>query len=185
MTIPQVAEFFLFLHQELGLSVPAVKGYWAALNQVFSLTGMDLAASSVVSQMFHSFKTLCLPREIRPPDWNLSLILRCLSRSPFEPLKLASDKHLTWKTYFLLALASAKRFSELHGLSFRVHHLHGWKSCTFSFLPDFVAETQNPLVCDSSFEEFSVPSLDDFVGNDRDGLLLCPIWALRKYLYQT
>ena len=45
-SISQVAEFFLYLHQELGLSVPVVEGYRAALNHVFSLARMDLAASS-------------------------------------------------------------------------------------------------------------------------------------------
>ena len=75
-TIPQVTEVFLFLRQELGLSVPAVKGCWAALNHVFSLTGMDLAASSVVSWMFCNFERWCPPRETRHPDWNLSLVLR-------------------------------------------------------------------------------------------------------------
>ena len=98
---------------------------------------------------------------------------------------MASNNHLTWKTSFLLNLVSVKRFSELHGLSFRVHHSHGWESCTFSFLPHLLAKTQNPSVPDSRFEEFSVLSLDDFVGGDRDKLLLCPIWALWKYLSQT
>ena len=168
--IPVIAEFFLFLRQDLELSVPAVKSYRAALNHVFSLTGMDLAASSVLSRMFRHFERSCPPCEIRPLDWNLSLVLRCLSRSPFEPLMLASDKNLTWKTCFLLNLASAKRVSELHSLSFMVRHSRGWKSCTFSFLPDFVVKTQNPSVHDSRFEEFSVPSLDDFIGDDRDKL---------------
>ena len=151
-SVPQIADFFLYLRQELSLSVPAVKGYRAALNLVFSLTGMDLAASTVVFKMFHSFKRSCPLREIRPLDWNLSLVLQYLSRSPFEPLKLASDKPLTWKTSFLPALASARRVSELYGLSFRVHHSRGWSSCTFS-LPNFVAKTQNPSVPDSRFKE--------------------------------
>ena len=172
-TIPVIAEFFLYLRQELGLSVTSVKGYRVALNNIFSFTGMDLAASSVVSRMFRHFERSCPPRKIRPPDWNLLHVFHCLSRPSFEPLKLASDKNLTWKTSFLLALASAKKVSELHGLSFRVRHLRGWRSCTFSFLPD------------SRFEEFSVPSLDDFIGDDRDKLLLCPIQALRKYLLRT
>ena len=41
------------------MSVPVVKGYQAALNHVFSLTGMDLAASTVVSRMFRSFQRSC------------------------------------------------------------------------------------------------------------------------------
>ena len=48
-----------------------------------------------------------------------------------------------------------------------------------------MAKTQNPSAPDSRFEEFLVPSLDDFVGDDRDELLLCPIRALRKYLSWT
>ena len=50
---------------------------------------------------------------VRPLDWNLSFVLWHLSRPPFEPLKLASDKHLTWKTFCSLALVSAKGVSEL------------------------------------------------------------------------
>ena len=69
--------------------------------------------------------------------------------------------------------------------SFRVRHSGGWKSCTFSFVSDFVTKTQNLLVHDPRFEEFTIPSLDGFVGGDRDELELCPIGALRKYLFWT
>ena len=51
-SVPQITKFFLYLHQELGLSVPAGKGYRAALNHVFSLIGVDLAASTMVPRMF-------------------------------------------------------------------------------------------------------------------------------------
>ena len=121
--------------------------------------------------MFRSFKRY----DLRTRTY---LILRCLFRPPFEPIK-------TWKTSFLLAIASTKRVSELHSLSFCVRHLRGWRSCTFSFLLDFVAKTWNPFVPDSNFKEFSVPSLDDFIVGDRDELLPCPIRALCKYLTRT
>ena len=52
----------------------------------------------------------------------------------------------------------------------------------FLFLLDFVDKTQNPLVPDDHFVEFSIPLLDDFVDGDRDELLQCPIGALRIYL---
>ena len=48
------------------------------------------------------------------PSWNLSLVLHQLTKAPFEPLKEASLKHLTFKTVFLLALDSGKRRSEIH-----------------------------------------------------------------------
>ena len=72
----------------------------------------------------------------------------------------------------------------MYDLSFCIRYLQGWKFYTFSYLLDFVTKTQNPSVYDPRSWEFTVPSLDDFVGGDRDKLLLCPITALRKYLAQ-
>ena len=164
---PQIAEFFLYLHQELCLSVPAVNGYRTALNHVFSLTGMDLAASNVVFWMFivsrgcvclrrYKFRTgtyllfysVCLGLLLSPWSWPLTNILP--GSHPFYLL-------LCWPRGLVSCVA------------FHVHH-----SCTFSFLTDFLAKTQNPSVPDSRFEEFLVPSQDDFVGGNRDELLTLP-----------
>lgn len=67
-------------------------------------------------------------------------------------------------------------------LSHWVHHFLGWCLCTFSFLPNFVAMTQNLSVSDDRFEEFSMPSLLDFVNGDQEELLLCPVIAVKRYL---
>ena len=101
----------------MKLSVPAVKGYRAAHNHVFSLA--DVLWWPVVSLAGYpaAFEKSCPPRGIRPPEWNLSLVLRNLTCPPYEPLKLSSDKHLTWKTCLLLALILAKKVSELYDLS--------------------------------------------------------------------
>ena len=48
------------------------------------------------------------------PSWNLSLVLHQLNKAPFEPIKEASLKHLTFKTVFFLALGWGKRRSEIH-----------------------------------------------------------------------
>ena len=159
--------------------VPGDKAYRATLNQVFSLAGIDLAANQIISHMFCSFERSCPPQEIKPPDCNLSLVLRSLTHPPYDPLKLSSNKHLTWKMCFLLALLLTRRVSELHGLSYKVRHSHGFGSCTFSFLSELVTKTRNPSVPNDRFEEFTVLSLDDFVGDDREKFLLCPIRALR------
>ena len=98
--------------------VPAVKGYCAAFNHVFSLLVVGLAANRIMGRMLRSFEKSCPQQEVKPPEWNLSLVLQNLTCLPYESLKLSSDNHLTWKMCFLLGLMSAKRFSELHGLSF-------------------------------------------------------------------
>ena len=63
-------------------------------------------------------------------------------------------------TCFLLAFTLARRVSELYDLSFHVWHSRGWKSCTFSYVHDIVAWTQNPSIRDPRFEEFTIPCLD-------------------------
>ena len=79
VTIPQITKFFLYLQSKLKLFVHAVEGYCAALNHVFSLTGLDLSASHVISRMFHSFEKTCPPREVKLPVWNLPLVLQSLT----------------------------------------------------------------------------------------------------------
>lgn len=46
------------------------------------------------------------------PSWDLSIILQVLT-SPFEPLKTASLRLLTFKVAFLVAVTLARRISEL------------------------------------------------------------------------
>ena len=89
------SRLLFYLCGELKLSVASVKGYRAALNHVFSLAGVYLAANHVISPMFCGFEKSCPPHEIGPPDWNLSLVLRRFTHLPYEPIKLSSDKHLT------------------------------------------------------------------------------------------
>ena len=51
-------------------------------------------------------------------QWDLGIVLEALSKTPFEPLREAFLKHLTLKTVFLLAMASARRRNELQALVF-------------------------------------------------------------------
>ena len=51
------------------------------------------------------------------PQWDLVLVLRALSKAPFEPLDQVPLKVLSAKVALLLALTSAKRVSDLSALS--------------------------------------------------------------------
>ena len=88
------------------------------------------------------------------------------------------------KRFFLLALASAKRIGELHALSYRVSHTRGWVEVLFSFVPGFVAKTQDPSSLAPRLEGFTVPALLNTRKN-RDGRLLCPVRAVSCYLDRT
>ena len=88
-SVPLIVDFFRHLVRNKGLSVPAVRGYRASLNSVFALKGRDLAASREVSMLFRSFSKTARPERLRPPNWDISLVLQSLTRAPYEPLRVS------------------------------------------------------------------------------------------------
>lgn len=55
-------------------------------------------------------------RPPRVPDLDLLKVFDMLQKAPFEPLKLASLKHLTYKTVFLVAITTFRRCSDIQTL---------------------------------------------------------------------
>ena len=183
-SVPVVVDFLIHLRQDKGLSVSAVKGYCSALNSVLALKGRDLAASREITTLLRSFARSVNPVELRPPAWDVSLVLQSLTGAPYEPLRTCEERFLAQKTLFLLALASAKRIGELHALSYRVSHARDWGEVSFAFVTGFVAKTQDPSSLAPRFEGFSVPALTNARKN-RNGRLLCPVRAVKVYLDRT
>ena len=183
-SVPLIVEFFIHLVRDKDLSVPAVRGYRAPLNSVFALKGRDLAASREVSMLFRSFSKSARPERLRPPNWDVSLVLQSLTRAPHEPLRSADERFLAQKTLFLIALASAKRIGELHALSYCVSHSRAWGEASFVFVPGFVAKTQDPSSQDPRFDSFTIPALPKASDNP-NGRLLCPVRAVKLYLRRT
>ncbi|KAK5930341.1 hypothetical protein CgunFtcFv8_026581 [Champsocephalus gunnari] len=115
------------------------------------------------------------------PLWDLAVVLNGLKMTPFEPLEGADMKHLSLKTVLLLALASAKRVSDIHALS--VH-----PSCT-QFAPGQtrVLLKPNPAFtpkvvgsCTPIDIEAFPPQLVSSGEQQQD--LLCPVCALHTYM---
>ena len=173
-------DFLIHLRHDKGLSVSAVKGYSSALNSVLALKGRDLASSREITMLLRSFSRSVDPVELRPPAWDVALVLQSLTGALYE----RDERFLAQKTLFLLALASAKRIGELHALSYRVSHSRGWAEVSFSFVPGFVAKTQDPSSLAPQFEGFTVPALPN-ARNNRNGRLLCLVRAVRCYLACT
>ena len=179
-TVPVVVDFLIHLRHDKGLSVSEVKGYSSALNSVLALKGRDLASSREITMLLRSFSRSVNPVELRPPAWDVSLVLQSLTGAPYEPLRTCEERFLAQKTLFLLALPSAQRIGELHALSYRVSHSRNWGEVSFSFVPGFVAKTQDRSSLAPWFEGFSVPALPNARKN-RNGRL-CPVPAVRRYL---
>ena len=99
---------------DTGLSPQTFKGYRTCLGSVHNHTGKaKVVLHRTISDML-ALMELQRPR-VTPvlPQWDLGIVLEALSKPPYEPLREASLKHLTLKTVFLLAMASAGRRSEL------------------------------------------------------------------------
>ena len=183
-SVPVVVDFLIHLRHDKGLSVSAVKGYSSALNSVLALKGWDLASSREITMLLRSFSRSIDPVKLRPPAWDVALVLQSLTGAPYEPLRTGDERFLAQETLFLLALASAKCIGELHALSYHVSHARNWVEVSFSFVPGFVAKTQDPSSLAPRFEGFTVPALPN-ARNNRNGRLLCPVRAVRCYLDRT
>ena len=118
-TAAQIASFLYTFFDTHGLSPQIIKGYRTCLVSVLNRTGKAKEVlHKTISDMIASME-LQRPR-ITPvlPQWDLGIVLEALSTSPYEPLRDASLKHLTLKTVFLLAMASAGRCSKIQALMF-------------------------------------------------------------------
>ena len=119
LTAAQIASFLFDLFDTHGLSPQTMRSYRTCIGSLLIPTGRArVVLHRTISDMIASMD-LQRPR-ITPvvPQWDLGVVLEALSKSPYEPLREASFKHLTLKTVFLLAMASAGRRSELHALRF-------------------------------------------------------------------
>lgn len=109
-------------------------------------------------------------------------MLRDMSDNPFEPMASTSLRHLTYKTVFLVAAASARRRSCLHALSVAVGHVrfknHGVRLIPHpAFLPK--NQTLNFVPGDIFLPRIS------HVSSVRKDKLWCPVGALLWYISRT
>ena len=180
-SLSKVADFLCWLRSSKRLGVSSISGYCSMLSAVFRFQLPSLSSHPVLCDLLRSFCLELAERLLRPPAWDLSMVLRYLNTSAFEPLSVAPLHALTQKVLFLLALATAKRVGELQALFAVVTFVQG--DACLSYFPQFVANSES-LTC-SIPRSFLDKSLSDFAAGLDDDLLLCPVRALRLYLDRT
>ena len=182
-----VADFLMYLFQDRKLQPSTIDGYRSAIADKLGNSPFNISNDENLTRLVDSFHTDRPKGRRGIPSWNLSLVLHQLTKAPFEPIKEASLKHLTFKTVFLLALGSGKRRSEIHAWQNRnIRHQSDWSKVSLypsaSFLsknqlakegPDSVAPVVIPALA---------PTLDRSLKSDRS---LCPVRALRYFLDRT
>ena len=172
-SIAKIADFLTYMFKRKGAALSTIKGYRAMLSAVFKFPLPEIS-TSILKDLIRSFE-ISAPRPLfPPPPWDLDKVLQYLSGPPFEPLARASFLDKTKKALFLLAMATAKRVSELQALSFSVS-FQG-EDLVLYYDPFFRAKTEsasNPLP-----RSIIVPSLSDFAG-DLPERVQCPVRAIK------
>ena len=185
-TVPIIAEFFLFLFSEKKLLPQTIEGYRSALSMKLD-ADLELGSNKELKRLIQSFYKSRPKTSRHIPYWDLTLVLQALTKAPFEPLSLAEPKFLTWKTVFLIALASGRRRSEIHAFTFKgCSHSKGWSKVILKTDPAFLAKNQLASEGASIFSEIEIPALTKCLGQqDTEDRSLCPVRALRHYLSRT
>ena len=179
-SIKDICNFMCFLFNEKNRRPSTIEGYRTAIADTLGNTPVDISNNPEIARLIASFHR-DKPKASRSIlTWNLSLVLHQLKQPPFKPLEEAPLKYATWKTVFLLALASGKRRSEIHAWTMDgLLCLGDWDQIQLTPSPVFIAKNQltiSPVV---------IPALKT-TPDDRDtDILLCPVRALSIYLKLT
>ena len=179
-TAAEIASFLYDLFDTHGLSPQTIKGYRTCIGSVLTRTSRaKVVLHRTISDMIASME-LQRPRTTPVlPQWDLGVVLEALSKSPYEPLREASFKHLTLKTVFLLAMASAGRRSELHALKFDKNYIQfkpKGAGVTLYFSPEFMCKNQKPNQVNDPWYIPAIPT-----GKPEFGAPNCPVRALHYY----
>ena len=182
-----IADFLLYLFQERKLQPGTIDGYRSAIADKLGNVPVNVSKDENLTRLLDSFHRDRPKGRRGIPSWNLSLVLHQLTKAPFEPLKEAPLKHLTFKTVFLLALGSGKRRSEIHAwLHKNIRHQSDWSKVSLYPSPSFLSKNQLAKEGPDSVAPVVIPALaptlDKSLKGDRS---LCPVRALRYYLDKT
>ena len=177
----------MYLFQDRKLQPTTIDGYRSAIADKLGNSPFNISKDENLTRLLDSFHRDRPKGRRGIPSWNLSLVLHQLTKAPFEPIREASLKHLTFKTVFLLALGSGKRRSEIHAWQNRnIRHQSDWSKVSLYPSPSFLSKNQLAKEGPDSVAPVVIPAqaptLDRSLKSDRS---LCPVRALRYYLDRT
>ena len=167
-----------------GKQVSTIRNYRSAIAAIHkgfpdqSFIGNNRIIHDLLRRMLHD-----RPPSLRlPPSWSLTDVLTALAEPPFEPMHASTLEHLTHKTVFLVAAASARRRCCLHALTTKEGYLR-LDNDGMRLLPDprFLAKNQS-----ASFtpQNIFLPALGT-VSTIPEDKRWCPVRAVKWYLEKT
>ncbi len=157
----------------------------AAITANHSLeAGQTIGRNDLVIKFLRGTRWLNSLHPKTVPVWDLSIVLRALKSSPFEPLQTAGLKVMTLKTALLLALVSVKRVGDLQALSVSASCLEfGPNDCKVVLQPrsGYVPKVLSAPFRAQVISLLALPETDGKQGPN----LLCPVRALRVYIKRS
>ena len=186
-SIKQIADFLLHLFQEKNLQPSTIDGYRSAIADKLGNSSLNVSKDENLTRLLDSFHRDRPKGRRGIPLWNLSLVLHQLTKPPFEPLRKASLKHLTFKTVFLLALGSGKCRSEILAWPNKnIRHQADWSKVSLYPSPSFLAKNHLAKEGPECVAPVVIPALAPTLDKSlKEGRSLCPVRALRYYLDRT
>ena len=185
-----LAEYLVHLSAE-NIQVNTIKVHRASIASVLKMLN---PATVLQEDTIHNIicrMTLLHPRTQEVlPRWHLSIVLKGLMKQPFAIN--GSDRNislelLSYKTAFLVALATGAPGSELVALSCAPHNLDfktldsGAKQVSIRMAPKFIPKNQRPELIPKPLEFLGIAHL---FPKDLERLL-CPVLALGLYLIRS
>jgi len=113
------------------------------------------------------------------PKWDLALVLRVLTKEPYEPLLSATPLYLTRKTVFLLLLATARRVSDIHAID-PTRLVVTPQAVVLQPVPGYLPKILDTAEGQRRYAPMVVRRLSS-VASDPADLSLCPVRALLAY----
>ena len=163
-----LADFLTWLFQERKHSYGSINNYRSAIAFHWKrLEGFEVPADdSVLRDLMTGFKRERPLATKKVVQWDLKLVLEFFKSKSFQVWDKVSDKHLTLKTVFLLALASGKRRGEIHALARDgVAHSFGQeKGMLLRPIPGFISKTQLKTGDVGALKKIFIPSLPEEEG---------------------
>ena len=170
-----IADFLLHLFQDRKLQPGTIDGYRSAIADKLGNSSINSSKDENLTRLLDSFHRDRPKGRRGIPSWTLSLVLHQLTKAPFEPLKEASLKHLTFKTVFLLALGSGKRRSEIHAwLHKNIRHQSDWSKVSLYPLSSCLSKNQLAKEGPDSVAPVVIPALAPTLDKSLKGVQLEP-----------
>ena len=108
---------FLSYKFHQGTAYRTISGYRSMFSAVLSkVDNVPVGQHPYVIRLLRGVFNERPPVKKLVPEWDLLFVLGSLKEAPYEPLRKASLKYLTWKTCFLIAVTSFRRCSDLQAL---------------------------------------------------------------------